>query len=121
MVSASRDIELLVDPRSKSAESKNVSCFSFEGDAINVMLRGSEVPLNQFASFPGLLSDLACKDSSLASECSNIAASSGDTGSGEMDRSWLSLRNGRKVDDRDGEIDPLEGGSDAQSLVALDR
>lgn len=114
-------MEVLVEPPSISAESKKGSFFSFTGDGISVMLTGSETPLNQLASFPDLMSDLGCRDSWLLDGCSNSAASSGDTSSGEIDWSRVSLRNGRNVDDREGEFDRLKGVSEARSLVVLDR
>jgi hypothetical protein len=79
------------------------------------------VPLNQLASFPGLVSFFVCIDCSPVREGSNSAASSRETGSGEIDRSLLSLRKGKNVGDREGELDRLEGKTEAKSVVVLDR
>jgi hypothetical protein len=73
------------------------------------MLTGSELPLNQLAIFPGLVSPLNWGEVSLESVCSNSAASSGETGSGEMDLSLASLRKGKNADDLEGELARLEG------------
>ncbi len=85
------------------------------------MFTGSELPLNQLASFPGFFSAFACRYFSPVSVCSNSAAASGETGSGEIDRSLASFRKGRNVDDLEGELDRLEGGIEAKSLVVSDR
>jgi hypothetical protein len=109
MLSASGDMELLADPRSISPKSKKGSWFPFVGDGTSVMLTGSELPLNQLAIFPGLVSPLNWGEVSLESVCSNSAASSGETGSGEMDLSLASLRKGKNADDLEGELARLEG------------
>lgn len=121
MLSTSPDMELLVDPFSISAESKKGLCSSFVGDGINVMFTGSELPLNQLASFPGLVSVFASSDFPPERVCSNSAASSWETGSGEIDRSLPNLRKGRKIDDREGEFDPLEGKTGLKLLVLVGR
>lgn len=119
MLSLSDGKELLADPRSISAKSKIGSFFSLTGDGINVMLSGSELPLNHLASFLGLVSPFSRREVSAAKVCSNSAASSGETGSGEVERSLLSLRKGRNTEDLEGELDRLDGMIEAKSIVVL--
>jgi hypothetical protein len=85
------------------------------------MLTGSELPLNQLAIFPGFASPLLWGDFSLASDCSNSAASSGETGSGEIDLSLASLRKGKNADDLEGELARLEGKVGTKSTVVVER
>jgi hypothetical protein len=113
--------ELLADPRSISAKSKNGSFFSLTGDGISVMLTGSELPLNQLASFPGLVSPFPRGDFSPVNVCPNSAASSRETGSGEVERSLLSLRKGRNTEDLKGELDRLDGMIEAKPTMVLSR
>jgi hypothetical protein len=121
ILSRSCDIELLLDPRSISEQSKNGSCFSFTGDGINVIFTGSELPLNQLASFPGFVSTPVWGGLPPVSVFSNSAASSAETGSGEIDRSLASLRKGRNVDDLEGELGGLEGKNELKWVAVLDR
>lgn len=91
------------------------------GDGIRVMFTGSELPPNQLASFPGLLSTFFGRHSSPLTVYSNSKASSGETRSGKVDRFLASLRKGRNVDDLEGEGDRLGGKIEVKSLVLLDR
>jgi hypothetical protein len=88
---------------------------------MNAMFTGSEVPLNQSDSLPGLRIDSAFPEFSFVGVGSNSAASSGETGSGEIDRSLPILRNGKKVDDREGEVDRLKGRMEAKSLEVFEQ
>lgn len=119
MLSLSGDRELLADPRSISPKSKNGSCFSLTGDGISVMLTGSELPLNQLASFPDLVSPFPGEEFSPVCVCSNSAASSGETGLGEVERSLPIWRKGSNTEDLEGELVRLDGIIEAKSIVVL--
>jgi hypothetical protein len=97
--------------------------FSREGEGTSVMLTGSEQPLNQLASlstFPEFLVGSAVSSGGVR-PTSNSAASFAVTLSGEIDRSLLCLRKGRKVEDLVGEDDGVRVKRGGRSTLVLER
>ena len=81
--------------------------FSREGEGTSVILTGSEEPLNQlanFSTFPEVLAGSATSSGGVRST-SNSAASLAVTLSGEIERSLVCRRKGRKLEDLVGEDD----------------
>ena len=98
-----------------SVESKNESPVSFVGDGTKVILIGSELPLNQLANF-GFPCVLIPSESFVGLvSISNSAASLGETLSGDMDRS-RGFKNGRKVEDLDGDTDVFRVNKGGRSM-----